>query len=72
MTHVLSITREDGTEVEITASLKLGETSPIIYKARITYKKPTMDYWVVGNESDCTPAEIHAAKLELWEKLKPE
>jgi len=73
MRHEKVIKRDDGSEVIIDVLLNLNYGSPK-YHASI---------WVIPNigrkrlvnpnlnHDIATPAEILAAKLELWEKIKP-
>lgn len=63
--------RSDGSAVSLTVYLSMG-SNHVHYNTSFKFKRPEDDGFAChGEESDCTPAEIQAAKLELWEKLKP-
>ena len=76
MTHKKIIKRENGNTVEIKVSFfkfvskvdHLGKT--FWYDVNVLVKEKRKRTWKYYNTA-ATPEEIHAAKLELWELLKP-
>ena len=69
MIHKKILKRENGSTVKIEIVFYEWASS-FDYKHTITVTSPNKKVFFVDN-SAATPEEIHAAKLELWEKMKP-
>jgi len=71
MTHEKIIKRDDGVQWRIEVVYNGRE-----YSYEISYfhpREPGVCHYLKRNDPNhpLTPDEIHAAKLELWEKMKP-
>lgn len=67
MTHEEIIIRPDGTKYEIIVVLHREG-----FKLIVSRKKKNYNGWVNCSESELTKEEIYAAKMSLWEQMKPE
>jgi hypothetical protein len=73
MMHEKIIKREDGTQIKIDVAVYTDHLRENIcrYNTYISSKGKGKNDWIWDSHDIVTPEELQAAKMELWEMLKP-